>query len=72
VLIQSTGSSCTTTRRVRRGVVLTYSWRRCERERTREKCAATRDVGGSWVSASTRRERKEEVVHASLRQEKQY
>jgi hypothetical protein len=39
--------------------VLTYSWRRCERGRTRKKCAAARDVSGSWVSVSTRRERRE-------------
>ena len=35
--------------------MLTYNGR-CEGGHTREMCAVTRDVGGSWVSESTRRE----------------
>ena len=62
VLTQNAGSSPTSTRRVRGGVVLTNSGRRCERGRPREMCAAARDVSGSWVSASTERERRE-LVH---------
>ena len=62
VLTQSAGSSSKSTRRVRGGLVLIYSGRRCERGHTREMCAAARDVSGRWVSVSTRRER-EELVH---------
>ena len=49
------------TRTVRRELVLTYSGR-CERGHTREIFTAARDVSGSWVSASTVRERGE-MVH---------
>ena len=61
-LTQSTDSSHKSTKRVRGGLVLTYSGRRCERGHTREMCTAARDVSGSWVSASTGRERGE-LVH---------
>ena len=60
-LTQSTDSSHKSTRTVRRELVLTYSGR-CERGHTREKFTAARGVSGSWMSASTGRERGE-MVH---------